>query len=57
MVARSGGYYAPPFKGYCGVNQGYPMYPKIFNVVVDSFIFHWFMVVLVMEVGVKVLGV
>ena len=26
ILARAGGYYAPPFKGYRGVNQGDPFH-------------------------------
>ena len=45
MVSRDGVYYASPFKGYCGVTQGYPLHPKIFNVVVDAITRHWVTVV------------
>ena len=34
MVARAGGYYGAAFKGDCGLMQGDPIYPTIFNVVV-----------------------
>ena len=36
MVARAGGYFGMPFKGYRIITQGYPLSPTIFNVVVDS---------------------
>ena len=40
MVARAGGYYTPPFKGYCGVPNETPSPPAIFNVVVGTVIRH-----------------
>ena len=36
MVSRAGGYFGAPFKGRRGVNQGDPISPMIFNVVVDA---------------------
>ena len=41
MVARIGGYTGPPFKGYRGVTHVSPMYPMLFNLVVDATIHHW----------------
>ena len=41
VVARVGGYYREPFFGERGMTQGYPMFPTIFNVVVDSVVHHW----------------
>ena len=41
MVARTDGYYRAVFKGDRGVTQGYPLYPIIFNVVVDMMVRHW----------------
>ena len=41
MVERSGGYYGKAFRGERGVTQGDPMYPTIFNVVVDTVVRHW----------------
>ena len=41
MVARAGGYYTEPFCGDIGVNQGDPLSPTIFNVVVDLVLRHW----------------
>ena len=41
MVARVGGYYGTAFKGERRVTQGYPLYPTIFNVVVDVAVHHW----------------
>ena len=40
MVARGGGYYGTAFKGEIGVTQGNPLYPTIFNVVVDTVVRH-----------------
>ena len=40
MVTRAGGYYGPPFKGYHGINQVYPLYPMLFNVIMDAIIHH-----------------
>ena len=45
MVARAGGYFGNLFKGYCGVTQGNPLPPTIFNVVRDTIILHWVTVV------------
>ena len=47
MVARAGGYFGRPFKGYRGIIQGDPLSPKIFNVIVDAVIRHWVVVVVV----------
>ena len=41
MVARAGRYYGEAFKGARGVTQGDPLYPIIFNVVVDAVSRHW----------------
>ena len=41
VVARAGGYYRTEFQGARGVTQGYPLYPTIFNVVVDAVVRHW----------------
>ena len=41
MVARDGGYFGMPFKGYCGVTQGDLLFPTISNVVVDAIICYW----------------
>ena len=45
MVSRLGGYYGTAFQGECGVTQGYPLSPTIFNVVVDAVVQHWVTVV------------
>ena len=49
MVARDGAYFGTPFKGYHGVNQGYPLSPTIFNVVIDAVLQHWVTVVALTE--------
>ena len=41
MVVRAGGYYGEAFKGARGVNQGEPLSPTIFNVVVYAVVRHW----------------
>ena len=41
MVARAGGYYKTAFRGERGVTQGNPLYPTIFNVVVDAVVRNW----------------
>ena len=41
MVARAGRYYGTEFKGERGVTQGDPLYPTIFNVVVDAVVRQW----------------
>ena len=41
MVAKSGGYYRSNFQGFRGVTQGDPLFPTIFNVVVDEVVRHW----------------
>ena len=45
MVAWAGGYYGAPFKGFCGMTQGDPLYPMIFNLVVDEVLRHWVIMV------------
>ena len=40
MVAKAGGYFVHPFKRYRGVTQVNPLYPTIFNLVVDAVICH-----------------
>ena len=39
-VARAGRYYGKVFQGARGVTQGDPIYPTIFNVVVDAVAIH-----------------
>ena len=56
MVDKARGYYASPFKGYHGVTQRDPLYPMIFNMILEYTIRHWVTVVAAMEAGVEVLG-
>ena len=57
MVARAGGYYAPPFKGYRSVTQGDPLSPTILNLAVYAIIRHWVTVVAAMDAGAEGLGI
>ena len=45
MLAKDGGYFGRPFKGYRDVMQGKTLPPTIFNVIVDAVIRHWVTVV------------
>ena len=56
MVAMAGGYFVRLLKGYRGVTQGDPLYPTIFNVVMDAVIRHWLTVVNTTEAGTGGLG-
>ena len=40
MVLIVSGYYKYPFKGFWGVHQIDKLYPKIFNIVVDTVVRH-----------------
>ena len=51
MVVNTGRYFQRPFKGYQGVTQGDPMYPTIFNVVVNAVIRQWVTVMTPTEAG------
>ena len=51
-----GGYYGPPIKGYHRVNPVYPLSPTLFNVVVETSICDWVMVVAATEAGTEGLG-
>ena len=51
MVAKTGGYFNPPFNGYRGVTQGDPLSPMIFNVVVGAVTRNWVKVVAQTEAG------
>ena len=42
MVARAGEYYRTAFNGARGVIKCNPLSPRIFNVVVDAVVRHWF---------------
>ena len=56
MVARARCYYSTPFKYHKGVSQGGPLYPTIFNMVVDVFIRHWVTLLAADEEGLYVFG-
>ena len=45
MMGRAGGYYGTAFQGARGVTLGDPLYPTIFNVVVDAVVHNWVTVV------------
>ena len=45
MVVQAGGYFGTPFKGYHRVTQGGQLSSKIFNMVVDVVLQHWFTLV------------
>ena len=36
LVCRAVGYYGGPFQDFCGVTQGGPLSPRIFNMMVDA---------------------
>ena len=50
-MARAGCYYGAPFKGSREVMQVSPLSPTIFNIVVDTAIQHWEMVVVGEDAG------
>ena len=56
MVVRAGGYFGITFKGYRSVTQDNLLSPNLFNVVVDTVIHHWVMVVAPTEAGMEGLG-
>ena len=41
MLERAGKYYVTPYKVHWCVTQGGTLYPTIFNMVVEAFIFHY----------------
>ena len=51
MVARVGGYYRAPLRGKRGVTQVDPLFPTIFNVVVDAVVCHWESLLVVEQEG------
>ena len=46
MVDCMGCCYGESFQGLRGITQGYPLFPNIFNVVVDEVVRNWFLMVL-----------
>ena len=56
MVAKDGGYFGRPYKGYRGFTQGDPLSSTIFIVVVDAVIRHWLKVVTPTGAGTGGLG-
>ena len=40
-----GGYCGMAFKSFQGVTQGEPLYLKFFNVVLDTVVLHWVLIV------------
>ena len=57
MVARAGIHFRLPFKDCLGVTQGDPLYPMLFNLVMDAVICHWVMVVAATEEGTENIGI
>ena len=49
MFTKSGRYFGEPFKGQCGMHQGYLLSPTIFNVVVDAVFRHQVTVLIATE--------
>ena len=47
MVDRMVGYYCSGLRGLQGLNQGYPLLPNIFNVVMDVVVRNWVSLALV----------
>ena len=41
MVYLAGGYYEKAFQDFWWVNQGEPLFPTVFNVVVDAVVHHY----------------
>ena len=52
MVSLSVSYFGASFKCQHGMTQGYPLYMKIFNVVVDVVLSHWVLAVAEAEGGI-----
>ena len=51
MEAKAGVHYGPVFQSHRRLNQGVPLSPTIFNLVVDAIIRHWVTVVGVPQEG------
>ena len=47
MVDRRVGYYGAGLRGLQGLNQGYPLIPNMFNVVMDAVVRNWVSMVLI----------
>ena len=47
MMDHTGGYYGAGLRGLQGLNQGYPLSPTIFNVVMDAVVRNWVSLALV----------
>ena len=45
MASKAGVHYGPVLQSRFGVNQGDPLSPTIFNVVFDTLIRHWAIVI------------
>ena len=56
MIAKVGGYFGRLFKGCRGITQGDPLFPTIFNVVMDAVICHWVTLVTPTEADMGGLG-
>ena len=41
MIFHACGYYGVDFQGFCGMTQGDPLSPTIFNLVVYAVVRHW----------------
>ena len=41
LACRTGGYYGSVFSAGCGITQGGPFTPRIFNVVIDAVVREW----------------
>ena len=54
MVKTVSRYYGIPFKGLKGFNQGDPLYPNIFNIVVDAVGRHWVMIIVEGAAAIKI---
>ena len=53
IVSQTSEYYGAPFKGYQGIQKEHPLFPTIFNVVVDAVIRKWLEIVSEKAVGLE----
>ena len=51
MVERASSYYDVPFKVLRGFTKGDPLFPKLFNAMVDAFVRHCMTIVTEMATG------